>query len=121
MEIEFQIKNAVREDIRKLINDRSDAYEVLKCNPIYKQQSLILIATQTLKKGNKDLEKHRTNFMKYMPYGEEQRNIIDIDLNDLQKDLDHCKELLSKEHDYINYNKLEMELRKLQEFESLLF
>jgi hypothetical protein len=143
MEIRYEILTLVQKDIRELLNKKNDAYCVLLLNPIYKQYNLALMAKQTLKKhfakheelrikfnytkeyilkeGKKELEKHRTAFMKYMPYGSEQKNILDIGFIELQKDLDYCQELLDKEDDYINYNKLEQELRDLQEFESLIF
>lgn len=143
MEIRYEILATVQKDIQELQNKHNDAYEVLKRNPIYRQYNLALMAKQTLKKhftkheelrikfnytkeyileeGKKELQKHRTKFMKYMPYGSEQRNILDIGFIELQKDLDYCQELLDKEDDYINYNKLEKECRDLREFESLIF
>lgn len=137
------IMNMINKDINDLKNRQCEAFETLKQNQAYKKMDItskaIDIKKMHLKKYaeiskklqydckgvNKEykqyLEEQRTFLQKYLPYGVTQRNIIDIEMYELQNHYEIMNQVLREENDYIVYNNVKNELKIIEDLYYTLF
>ena len=131
-----KINNIIDRDINELKSKTTEAYEKLRQNKVYQQSEIISKSidiknkhlrkyTELQKKFKNDnkfveneykryTDEQRDFLQKYMPYGEEKRNIIDINLYDLQKDYQYIDNILQNESDYTTYQKCSCDLRLME-------
>lgn len=137
------ITNMINKDINDLKNRHYEAYEKLKQNKSYKEVDIISKAIDIKKmhlkkyaeiskkiqydcKGVKKeykqyLEEQRGFLQKYLPYGFAQRNIIDIEMYELQNHYEIMNQVLREENDYIVYNNIKNELKLIEDLYYTLF
>lgn len=115
----YKIENIIRNDIEEVFQRKHKAYERLEQNRVYIQfrniEHALKIKEKQCKYSNQDVEAQRQFLQKYFSYGEDNRNIIDVSILDIQKDLDFIVDLLNKEIDFIVHEDLKNELRMLQD------
>ena len=140
--MDYNIKNIIKKDLDELLLRKNESYEKLLNNNIYIQQKNIeqsikikynhfkmLAKIDSKYKGNREnaeeeynnyISSQREFLQKYLPYGENKRNIIDVDRFDMEKDYNYITNLLNVEMDYIVYQNLCSEYKLLEEFYNIL-